>query len=112
MAGCPSRRDFLKAGSSLVIAAGLGAASTGSASAQGEAQGVSGLKSSQPEPIREFRRGGMLYRRLGRTDLFVSVLSFGSHTDPAFKRPAKQGNVLSEEGQARRDRQLARAFDR
>jgi aryl-alcohol dehydrogenase-like predicted oxidoreductase len=112
MAGCPSRRDFLKSGSSFVIAAGLGSVPTGSASARGEAQGVSGLKSSHQEPIREFRRGGMLYRRLGRTDLFVSVLSFGSHTDPAFKRPTKQGNVLSDEGQTRRDRQLARAFDR
>jgi len=63
------------------------------------------------EPVREYERGGMLYRRLGHTDLFVSALSFGSHTDPDFKKQAKHGNVLTEEGQARRDRQLARAFD-
>src|SRR2546426_9002001 len=108
MASYPSRGDFLKSGSSLVVAAGLGSVPTGLVSAQDAAQGVNGQQSPRPEPIREFRRGGMLYRRLGRTDLFVSVLSFGSHTDPAFKRPGKQGNVLSEEGQARRDRQLAR----
>jgi aryl-alcohol dehydrogenase-like predicted oxidoreductase len=57
----------------------------------------------------------MLYRQLGQTDMYVSVLAFGSHTDSAFKRRVKQANVsynvLSEEGQARRDRQLARAFD-
>jgi len=53
----------------------------------------------------------MLYRRLGKTDLFVSVLSFGSHTDPAFKKPAEHGCVLTAEGQARRDRQIARALD-
>ena len=53
----------------------------------------------------------MLYRRLGPTDLHVSVLSFGSHTDPKFKRAVKDHSVLSDEGQARRDRQLARAFD-
>src|SRR5262245_29501928 len=53
----------------------------------------------------------MLYRRLGPTDLYVSALSFGSHTDPKFKKAAKDHSVLTEEGQARRDRQLARAFD-
>jgi len=52
----------------------------------------------------------MLYRRLGPTDLYVSVLSFGSHTDPKFKRAVKDHSVLTEEGQARRDRQLSRAF--
>jgi aryl-alcohol dehydrogenase-like predicted oxidoreductase len=63
-------------------------------------------------PHREFRRGGMLYRRLGQTDLFISTLSFGSHTDPAYKRPVPHGQMLTEEGQARRDRQIARAIDR
>jgi aryl-alcohol dehydrogenase-like predicted oxidoreductase len=65
-----------------------------------------------PKPaIQEFRRGGMVYRRLGQTDLHVSLLSFGSHTDPAYKRPAKHGMTLSDEGQARRDRQISQALD-
>jgi aryl-alcohol dehydrogenase-like predicted oxidoreductase len=110
MASCPSRRDFLKSGSSFVIAAGLGTVPGGSTSAQDGTKSANDQE-SRPQPIREFRRGGMLYRRLGRTDLFVSVLSFGSHTDPAFKGPATQGNMLSQDGQARRNRQLARAFD-
>ncbi len=59
----------------------------------------------------EFRRGGMIYRPLGRTGLQVSLLSFGSHTDPRYKRKAAYGNVLTEEGQALRDRRLARAFE-
>ena len=52
-----------------------------------------------------------MYRQLGASDLYVSLLSFGSHTDPAYKIPASHGMVLNEEGQRRRDRQLARAFD-
>jgi len=58
-----------------------------------------------------FRRGGMLYRRLGKTGLDVSLLGLGSHTDPAFKRQVGPGNVLTAEGQARRDRLVARALD-
>ncbi len=62
--------------------------------------------------VPQFRRGGMIYRRLGQTDLYVSALSFGSHTDPAYKLPGPNGiTVLNEAGQARRDRQVARAFD-
>lgn len=62
--------------------------------------------------FREYRRGGMTYRRLGQTDLHLSLLSFGSHTDPAVRRPAGPGRtVLTEDGQARRDRLVARAFD-
>jgi aryl-alcohol dehydrogenase-like predicted oxidoreductase len=61
--------------------------------------------------VPQFRRGGMLYRRLGQTDLYPSVLSFGSHTDPAYKLPGPRGTVLNEAGQARRDRQVAHAFD-
>ena len=61
--------------------------------------------------VPELRRGGMIYRKLGRTDLYVSALSFGSHTDPAFKRKAGSANVLTEEGQARRDRMISRALD-
>ncbi len=59
----------------------------------------------------EYRRGGMVYRPLGRTGIHVSLLAVGSHTDPAYRRRADFGNVLTEEGQARRDRLLARAFD-
>jgi aryl-alcohol dehydrogenase-like predicted oxidoreductase len=62
-------------------------------------------------PIAQFRRGGMIYRRIGQTDVYTSLLSFGSHTDPAFKRKAARGTVLTEEGQQRRDRLLARALD-
>jgi hypothetical protein len=64
-----------------------------------------------PPPALEIRRGGMIYRRLGQTDLYVSLLGFGSHTDPAFKRKAAHGYVLTDEGQARRDHLLARALD-
>lgn len=53
----------------------------------------------------------MIYRRLGQTDLHVSVLSFGSHTDPRYKIRQKDRSTLNAEGQARRDRQMARAFD-
>ena len=88
---CLSRRSF--------IAAAAGQAVAGSALARGIA------------PAREIRRGGMVYRQLGSSDLFVSLLSFGSHTDPAYKIAAPAGHVLNEEGQRRRDRQLARAFD-
>ena len=62
-------------------------------------------------PVAELRRGGMIYRRLGQTELYPSLLSFGSHTDPAFKRKVTHGTVLTEEGQARRDRLLTRALD-
>lgn len=66
---------------------------------------------SHAAPVREFRRGGMRYRALGQTDIHVSALAFGSHTNPAFKKPAKQSSVLTQEGQAQRDRQISRALD-
>jgi aryl-alcohol dehydrogenase-like predicted oxidoreductase len=54
----------------------------------------------------------MTYRRLGRTDLYLSLLSFGSHTDPADRiKVGHLGTVLTEAGQAKRDRIIARAFD-
>jgi aryl-alcohol dehydrogenase-like predicted oxidoreductase len=60
----------------------------------------------------EFQRGGMVYRRLGRTDLYPSLLAFGSHTDPADRLPTGPAEtVLTAAGQARRDRMLAHAFD-
>ncbi len=68
------------------------------------------LAGAAPE-LSEYRRGGMTYRRLGRTDLFPSLLSFGSHTDPADRVKAPNGTVLTEAGQARRDRIIAHAFD-
>ena len=66
----------------------------------------------QAHPVREFRRGGMVYRRLGKTGMDVSLLSFGSHTDPADRLPAgPEKTVLTPEGQVRRDRIIAHAFD-
>jgi aryl-alcohol dehydrogenase-like predicted oxidoreductase len=60
----------------------------------------------------EFQRGGMVYRRLGQTDLYLSLLSFGSHTDPDDRLPAgSAGTVLTATGQGRRDRIIAHAFD-
>jgi aryl-alcohol dehydrogenase-like predicted oxidoreductase len=59
----------------------------------------------------EFRRGGMVYRPLGKTGLNVSLLAFGSHTDRAYKVRGGIRNVLNAEGQARRDRQIALAMD-
>lgn len=68
--------------------------------------------SSGGAAVEQFRRGGMEYRRLGKTDLHISLLAFGSHTDPAFKiTNGALGTVLNAEGQARRDHQIARAFD-
>ena len=62
--------------------------------------------------VSEYRRGGMTYRRLGRTDLHLSLLSFGSHTDPADRVRAGSGKtVLTEAGQARRNRMIERALD-
>jgi aryl-alcohol dehydrogenase-like predicted oxidoreductase len=71
--------------------------------------GCTGALLSQP---REYQRGGMVYRRLGQTGMDVSLLSFGSHTDPKDRKPAGRGKtVLTPEGQARRDRIISRAFD-
>jgi len=70
------------------------------------------IQGSSGGRVPEFRRGGMAYRRLGRTDLWVSLLSFGSHTDPADRIPAGPNKtVLTESGQARRDRIILKAFD-
>lgn len=80
------------------------------ASAAGISSGIGATTTPAPAPA-EFRRGGMIYRRLGQTDLYPSLLSFGSHTDPAFKRKMAQGTVLTEEGQRRRDKLLSRALD-
>ena len=60
----------------------------------------------------EFRRGGMVYRPLGKTWMNVSLLAFGSHTDRAYKVRGGIRNVLTAEGQARRDRQISLAMDR
>jgi aryl-alcohol dehydrogenase-like predicted oxidoreductase len=70
------------------------------------------MDAASAAPIRQYRRGGMLYRRLGQTDVYISALSFGSHTDPKYKRSSKLGQDLTEEGQARRDRLIDRAVDR
>jgi len=59
----------------------------------------------------EFRRGGMVYRPLGKTGMNTSILCFGSHTDRAYKLAGGIRNVLNAEGQARRDRQISKALD-
>ena len=92
-----SRREFLRHGVVLGATAGL--------------TGLDSRAAERAQPAREYRRGGMLYRQLGQTDLHVSTLSFGSHTNPAFKQPAKHGRTLNEEGQRRRDRRISKAFD-
>ena len=92
-----SRRDFLRTCSIAAVGAGLGLPKTGLGSV-----GTS---------VRGYTRGGMEYRRLGQTDLFISLLSFGSHTDPSYKVHRGDMYVLNEEGQAIRDRQVARALD-
>lgn len=92
-----SRRHFFRACSIAVVGAGVGRVDTKLA----EASTI----------VPEFRRGGMVYRRLGETDLHVSILAFGSHTDPDYKHKVGNRTVLNENGQARRDRQLAHALD-
>jgi aryl-alcohol dehydrogenase-like predicted oxidoreductase len=73
---------------------------------------AAGAETAATNRVPEFRRGGMVYRRLGRTDLWVSLLSFGSHTDPADRiRAGPNKTVLTEAGQARRDRIILKAFD-
>lgn len=64
-------------------------------------------------PVPEYQRGGMIYRRLGRTGMDISLLSFGSHTDPVDRVRAAppRKNVLTPEGQARRDRIITHSFD-
>jgi aryl-alcohol dehydrogenase-like predicted oxidoreductase len=70
------------------------------------------LSGAQALAVPEYRRGGMFYRRLGNTDLYPSLLSFGSHTDPSDRvKNGDKGTVLTPQGQQRRDRIIARAFD-
>jgi aryl-alcohol dehydrogenase-like predicted oxidoreductase len=68
---------------------------------------------AEPAPVREYQRGGMVYRRLGQTGMDISLLSFGSHTDTVDRVRTKppRKNVLTEQGQARRDRIITHAFD-
>jgi aryl-alcohol dehydrogenase-like predicted oxidoreductase len=70
------------------------------------------LAAAEAPSVPEYRRAGMTYRRLGKTGMDVSLLSFGSHTDPADRVRVRRGKtVLTAKGQARRDRILTRAFD-
>ncbi|MAG17453.1 MAG: hypothetical protein CMJ21_05225 [Phycisphaerae bacterium] len=101
MNGHSSRRKFLGQCAGLV-AGGLGAG--------GLVDACHALP-VDPAPIRAYRRGGMLYRRLGHTDLFISALSFGSHTNPTYRVATDYGSMLNDEGQARRDRHIAKALD-
>jgi aryl-alcohol dehydrogenase-like predicted oxidoreductase len=55
----------------------------------------------------------MIYRRLGQTDLHISLLSFGSHTDPADRvRAGRNRTVLTDQGQQRRNGIVDAAIDR
>ncbi|MCH2210537.1 MAG: aldo/keto reductase [Fuerstiella sp.] len=92
-----SRRRLLCQGTGAAVAAGLPLTRI--------------LAESDPKPVHEFRRNGMLYRRLGGTDLFVSALSYGSHINPAHRIKIKRGSTLDDKGQQRRDRHIARAMD-
>ena len=78
------------------------------------AAGMATLPATAAVPqVSEYRRGGMIYRRLGQTDLHLSLLSFGSHTDPADRvRAGRAKTVLTEAGQQRRDRIIDAAFDK
>jgi diketogulonate reductase-like aldo/keto reductase len=90
-----TRRDFLWKASASLMAAGVG---------WGRPSGAAAAT--------QFERGGMVYRRLGQTDLYPALLSFGSHTDPVDRVPAgPDGTVLTPAGQARRDHIIAHAFD-
>lgn len=90
MNSCPSRRRFLGAASAALLGSSASASST-----------------------IEYQRGGMVYRRLGNTGMDVSVLSFGSHTDPADRIQVRPGKTaLKPEAQIKRDRIISAAFDR
>jgi predicted aldo/keto reductase-like oxidoreductase len=92
---CISRRRFLQCSAATLAASCL-------------PRKVRGGSSAVPG---EFRRGGMLYRPLGRTGMNVSVLAFGSHTDRVYNIKGGIRNLLNAEGQVRRDRQISRAMD-
>jgi len=89
-----TRRDFIRRCGSGLLGAACGATSLAAPA------------------VMEYRRGGMTYRRLGRSDLQVSLLAFGSHTDPADRvRAGRWKTVLTEKGQERRNRMIERALD-
>ena len=92
-----SRRRLLFQGAGAALAAGMPL--------------TRALANANPGPFDEYSRGGMLYRRLGGTDLFISALSFGSHINPAHRVKVKHGSTLDKKGQDRRDRHIARAMD-
>lgn len=99
-----SRREFLRKASAATIGT-AGALTLGP-------QSAGGMVSNATVPaVDEYLRGGMLYRRVGHTDLYTSVLGFGAHTDPLEKKRASRGYQLNAEGQSRRDRITARCLD-
>lgn len=106
-----TRRKFLAQGASAALATGV-LSLTRVRMVECAQDGSGPDTSSSNIQVKEFRRSGMLYRRLGLTDMFVSVLGFGAHTDPHHKVPLEWGHKLTEEGQSRRDRLISGALDR
>ncbi len=98
---CITRRRFMQCAGAGVAGTMLAAGARTPALAETAAAPVAG----------EFRRGGMVYRPLGRTGMKLSIMCFGSHTDRAYNQPGGIRSVLSAEGQARRDRQISKALD-
>ncbi len=98
---CITRRRFMQCAGAGVAGTMLAAGARTPALAEMPAAPVAG----------EFRRGGMVYRPLGRTGMKLSIMCFGSHTDRAYNQPGGIRSVLSAEGQARRDRQISKALD-
>lgn len=96
MSNSLNRREFMSCGCRCAAALGLGAHY---------------LPALSANDVREYRRGGMVYRRLGKSDIDVSLLGFGSHTDRLYRVRAPWGSQLTEEGQARRDRRIVKAMD-
>ncbi len=106
---CMSRRRFIQC-----AGAGLGAGLAATMLPRTTHAATATAPAPAPAPTTaagEFRRGGMVYRPLGKTGINVSILCFGSHTDRAYKQSGGIRNVLNAEGQARRDRQISKALD-
>ena len=59
------------------------------------AAGVRAVAAATLPPVREIRRGGMIYRQLGQTDINVSLLSFGHFMANSGRLVNRGGEVLA-----------------